>query len=218
MERTDAPQQVTAIRPTARDPGRASVRVGGKVVATLSMRRIEDLGLHVGQPWDTALAARVAAAVEQDKAMRQALNRLARRAMSRRELDRKLRERGFDEPVREHVLDRLTELGHIDDEQFGRALIEDVRRSRAAGPRLLEQKLFQKGLDRTLIAQLIAETRNDANESDQAMQLAHQKLRQMQRLDANTRRRRLYGLLARRGFDAETIDHVMQSVSRDVEA
>lgn len=214
----DGAERITAIVPTARNPQRASVRVGRKVVATLAMQRIDALGLTVGQAWDEALAAKVAAAAEEDKAMRKALNRLNRRAMSRRDLDRKLRELEFAEATREQVLDRLTELGYLDDEAFGRALIRETQRGKAAGPRLLQQKLFQKGLDRALIDRLITETRGEHDEAEQAVALARQRLRQMRRLDAATRRRRLYGLLARRGFEGETIDAAMEAVREELEA
>lgn len=214
----DHPQQITAIAPTARHPQRSTVRVGRKVVATLPTARIESLGLHIGQTWDAALANRVAEAVEDDKAMRKAMNRLNRRAMSRRELDRKLGKLEFAEPTRQRVLDRLAELGYLDDEAFGRALIRETQRGKPAGPRLLQQKLFQKGLDRALIERLIAETRDEADPTEQAIALARQRLRQMQRLDAPTRTRRLYGLLARRGFEAETIREAMEAMASELEA
>lgn len=216
----EQPAKITSIRPTARNPQRATVRVGRRVVATLAMQRIEALGLAVGETWDEGLAERVAEAATEDQAMRKAMNRLNRRAMSRRDLDRKLRDLDFDEHVRQKVLDRLTELGYLDDEAFGRALIRETQRARAAGPRLLRQKLFQKGLDRTLIDRLLREAR-DAGEQDDAERataLARQRLAQMQRLDPATRQRRLYGLLARRGFETDAIDAAMQAIRDELEA
>lgn len=214
------PPKITSIRPTARDPQRATVRVGRRVVATLPMQRIEALGLAVGQPWDDALAERVSEAATHDQAMRKAMHRLNRRAMSRRDLDRKLGDLGFTADTRQGVLDRLTELGYLDDEAFGRALIRETQRAKAAGPRLLRQKLFQKGLDRTLVDRLVSET-NDEDEQDdasRAIALARQRLARMQRLDPTTRRRRLYGALARRGFEGDTIDAAMRAIRDELEA
>ena len=212
---SDAPR-ITAIKPTARDPQRVTVRVGRKVVATLSVRQAEALGLHVDQPWDTALAAQVEQAAQVDKAMRKAMNRLNRRAMSRRDLDRKLRDLEFDEPIRQRVLDRLTELKYLDDEAFGRALIRETQRAKPAGPRLLRQKLFQKGLDRKLIDQLVGEVRDTSDPEAEALALARRRLRQMSRLDAAARQRRLYGLLARRGFEPQTINAAMEALRDEI--
>lgn len=207
------PPRITALSPTKRDPSRLSIRVGRKHVAALSQKLADELGLAVGQPWDDAMAQRVEAAAVFDRAMRKALNRLNRRAMSRGQLDRKLRELEFDEPTRTAVLDRLTELRLLDDEAFGQALIRETLAQKPAGPRLLQTKLYQKGLPRELIDRLVADATADSDDQRrQAMSFAESKLRSMQRLDAATRRRRLYGQLARRGFDPEVVRDVMERV------
>ncbi len=209
-------QQITAIKPTQRDPGRFTVRVGRKVAATLTLSKIEELGLSVGQAWDDALAAKVAQAAVFDKALRQAMNRLNRRAMSRRDLGNKLRDLEYEEPVREAVLDHLTELNYLDDEAYGRALVESTLRRKPAGPQLLRQKLYQKGVDRSLIEKLVSEATDAQDLAPGAVELARKKLATMQRVDPETRRRRLYGLLARRGFNPDTISSVMSELADEL--
>lgn len=205
---------ITALSPTKRDPSRVSIKVGRKHIATLSQKLVGELGLAVGQSWDDALADRVEAATVYDQAMRKALNRLNHRAMSRGQLDRKLRELEFDEPTRTAVLDRLAELRLLDDEAFGRALIRETLARKPAGPRLLQQKLYQKGLPRELIDRLVAEATADSDDQrEQATRFAETKLRSMQRLDLATRKRRLYGQLARRGFSPDVIRDVMEKVT-----
>ncbi len=209
-------QHITAIKPTQRNPGRLTVRVGRKVVATLPLGKIETLGLQVGQMWDDALAAKVAQAAVYDKALRQAMNRLNRRAMSRRDLDKKLKELEYETPVRDQVLDRLTELNYLDDEAYGQALVESTLRRKPAGPQLLRQKLYQKGLDRSLIEKLVGEATDAQDLAPGAVELARKKLQSMQRLEAETRRRRIYGLLARRGFNPDTISSVMSELEDEL--
>ena len=131
---SDAPC-ITAIKPTKRNPDRATVRVGKRVVGTLLVRSIAQLGLRVGQPWDAQLEEKITSTSVYDKAMRQAMNRLNRRMLSSKRLDDKLRDLGYEPDIRQRVLDRLTELKFIDDEAFGRALIRDITLRKAAGPR-----------------------------------------------------------------------------------
>ena len=50
-----------------------------------------------------------------------------------------------------------------------------------------------------------------------AVELARKKLRGMQRLDLDTRKRRLYGLLARRGFNPDTISSVMAELADEIQ-
>ena len=52
-------QEVTALKPTKRDPGRLMIVVDGKVAATLPVPRIMDLDIQVGQVWTPALEAHV---------------------------------------------------------------------------------------------------------------------------------------------------------------
>ncbi len=207
---------ITAIKPTQRNPKRVTIRIGRKGVATLPMSKVEDLGLAVGQTWDDALAQRVAQAGVYDKALRQAMNRLNRRAMSRRDLDKKLQGLEYEQPVREQVLDRLTEMKFLDDEAYARALIDATLRRKPAGPQLLRQKLYQKGIDRSLIEKLVGEATDAQDLAPDAADLARKKLRSMQRLDIETRKRRLYGLLARRGFNPDTISSVMAELADEL--
>jgi len=217
----DPKLKITALSPTARDPHRLMVRVGtgdkkGKVMATLSTRLINDLGLYPGQPWDDTIAQQVEDAKGFDKAFRAASNRLARRAMSRWMIDDKLRQLDHTPGTRAAVLDRLEELDLINDEQFGQMLIRSVLSRKPAGPMLLKQKLFAKGIRGALADRLVAEATDDPDEQrDTALAFAEKKLATMGRLDPDARYRRLYGQLARRGFNSDTIRHVMETL-RDV--
>lgn len=213
-----AQRRITAIVPRPSNPDRLSVRVDGKAVVVLSSARVAELGLQVGQAWDESLAQQADQAAAFDKALKRAMNRLAARAMSRRTLDRKLRDLGYDEPVRQRVLDRLTQLGYLDDEAYARAVIRDILARKPAGPFLLRQKLMQKGLDRDIIDRLVSEELGGVDSVEQAVDLARRRLRQMSRLDPPTRKRRLYGLLARRGFDPDTITAALTQLQQQIDA
>lgn len=217
---SDARLQILSLSPTARDTHRTMVRVGdpeagtkGKVVATLNTRLINDLGLYKGQPWSDQLAQRVEDAKGFDKAFRAATRRLARRAMSRRMIDDKLRQLEHPAGTRAAVLERLEQLELIDDAQFGRMLVRAEMSRKPAGPMLLKQKLFAKGISGALADQLIAEATDDPDEQrDTALAFAQKKIGAMARLDPDARYRRLYGQLARRGFNSDTIRYVMESL------
>ncbi|MEM9415390.1 MAG: regulatory protein RecX [Planctomycetota bacterium] len=223
---TDAGLQILSLSPTVRDSHRTMIRVGdpnagtkGKVVATLNTRLINDLGLYKGQPWSDTLARQVEDAKGFDKAFRAATRRLARRPMSRRMIDDKLRQLDHPAQTRAAVLERLEHLDLIDDEQFGRMLVRSEMSRKPAGPMLLKQKLFAKGIAGPLADKLIAEATDDPDEQrDSALAFAQKKISTMQRLDPDTRYRRLYGQLARRGFNSDTLRHVMEALHDDLRA
>jgi len=211
-------KEVTAVVPTVRDANRVTIRVGssgrsGKSVGTMSARLAEWVGLREGDAWTDELAGRVAEALAIDKAIRDGLTKLNRRAMSRLELDRKLREKGHEADARGAALDRLEELGVIDDAAYGAALAEETVRRKGAGPRLVEQKLRAKGVSGETAGRLAAEATGDAEQQRAAATAAaEKKLRTMGGLDAATRRRRLYGLLGRRGYTPDVISDVMEAL------
>lgn len=202
--------KITAINPIKRDPQQASIRVGSKVAATLSIKSIAELGLKPGRQWNELLAAQVAEAALYDKALRAAMARLNRRAMTRQQLDDKLNRLDFAPAVRQRVLDRLTELDLINDEAIGRELIREIQLRNAAGSRLLQSKLIRQGLDRELVDRLVDEAISKRNPIDDAMQLALGRMQSMRNLDWVGQKRRLWGLLARRGYDPDTIEAAIQ--------
>ena len=178
-----------------------------------------DTSLRVVQPHmycTVPEAERVHAAAAFDQAMMHAMNGLSRRAMSELEVKQKLKQKDHTEAVIAQVVSRLHELALLDDEAFGRALIRDLKNRQPAGPRLMKQKLAQKGLDSVLIDQLVDEALQASDPVEDALALAHKRLPRLQGLDAATRKRRLYGQLARRGFTPETLDQVMNQLADEL--
>jgi len=206
--------RITGISASGRNPERRVVKVDGQTVVTLPVKVVSELGLRVDDVWDDALAQRVERARMNDCVRRDALRRLERRAMSRRRLADKLRQKGYADDTIAAVLDRLEQVGLLNDLDFGRALIREITRVKPAGPRLLRDRLFKAGLAESTIAQLLAEVEpsNEAGTIEQAVTLARRRLATMSGLDAPTRRRRLWGVLARRGFDPDTIEQVMRQI------
>ena len=206
------PPQITGILLAKGKPQQASIKVAGKTEATLPVKIIEDLDLQVGQAWEE-VCDRVEEAVTQAKAQRQAMRYLNRRAVSRAELADRLVARGYDSHVTQYVLDRLEELGVINDKALGETLIEQSQAKRPAGPALLRVKLLRRGLDETLVDELVKVSTPRDVELSSASAVVRQRLHFMTRLNPMTRKRRLWGLLARRGFDHETIEQVLAAES-----
>ena len=204
---------ITAISPVKRKAGGFAVKVDGRIAATLRESSVVELRLEVGRAWDEHLAEQVARAQAFDKAFDAALGRLNRRAMSRRQLKDKLEGLGHEEAIAERVLDRLADLGFLDDEAFGRELIRQTVDASPAGPRLLRSKLAQRGLEGHLIDRLVAEQAPSADQAaEEAAALARKKLATLTRLDPPARKRRLWAMLVRRGFDHDTIETALRGL------
>jgi regulatory protein len=87
---------------------------------------------------------------------RRALDLLARREHSRRELERKLAARGFDGGIIGSTLDALEESGELKAARFTESFIR-ARAAKGQGPARIRVELAERGIDREQVAALLRE-------------------------------------------------------------
>ena len=142
-----------------------------------------------------------------------ALRLLERTRRTRSDLARRLRDKGYAAPVVEQVLERLAGVGLVDDVEYARAYLEQRLRRRTAGWRRLEQDLRARGISSDDVATARARLEEREGHEDDAAgarRVIAQAAKRYARLDPETRRRRLYALLARRGFDGDVIEAALR--------
>jgi len=81
---------------------------------------------------------------------------LAVRPRSVDETRRRLRHHGYQPALVDGVLERLVEMGYLDDEGFARAWVESRDRARPRGEMALRRELSMKGIDRETIRKVLA--------------------------------------------------------------
>jgi len=153
------------------------------------------------------------AAVEDPAVVLEAAARfLEARARSVGEVRRRLTSAGYRSDLIEGAIDRMTELGMLDDATFARAWIESRDRARPRGERALSEELRVRGVDRSVIVAALDERRTTAADDGEdatpsadeaaAERLLARHARALDRIaDPRARRQRAYALLARNGFD-----------------
>lgn len=113
-----------------------------------------------------------------------------------------LRKRDCPEDVAEVVLDRLADVGLINDADFAANFVRNQQASKGLSGRALTQRLRARGVDAETAAAALEEL--DPNlEEEQARLLIDKKLRSMHGLEAQVQTRRLAGMLARKGYGSE---------------
>jgi regulatory protein len=137
-----------------------------------------------------------------------ALRFLEARARSTAEVRRRLTSAGFRRELVDGAVERLTELGVLDDAQFARAWVESRDRARPRGERALRQELALKGVDRSVSDEVLEERREAGQGTEVDLEAARRLLARNERslkrvADPRARRQRAYSLLARNGFDPE---------------
>ena len=208
-------ESITAIKHLAKPAGRSAIHVGGRRIAVLDDKRVHELDLRIGLPCDEQQLARLRQAEAEDNALRDAFRMLRRRDYASQEIAERLGRRDHSQGAIAFAVERLIDRGLINDETYGRALIAAELSRRPAGQRLLVHKLIARRLPRPLAERLAAEIEEARDPLDDARRLAEQRLRTpaLQRSDAVTRRRRLWGLLGRRGFEPDVIQAALDGLS-----
>jgi regulatory protein len=140
----------------------------------------------------------VLAREEQARAL--CLRLLTARARTRAELAGQLAKRGYPDDVSTGVLDRLTEVGLIDDADFAEQWVRSRRAHAGKGKRALAAELRTRGVDNDVITATLNGI-DAGSERDRAAELVRARLRR-ENLDGDPTRvaRRLTGMLARRGY------------------
>jgi regulatory protein len=207
---------ITQISEHPRKPGRYIIDVDGAEFAVVNVDVLTEAKVRVGVVIDDVRAEQLREAGEVVATYDRALNLIAFRARSARELGRRLMEKGASAATVEKVIDKLRDVGLIDDADFAR----QVARSKVSGgasKRRLHQELFKRGVARDVADAAVTEVLEEENVDQVAIaeRVARKRLPSLASADAQSRRRRLYSFLARRGHDSETIRVVMQRVLDD---
>lgn len=136
---------------------------------------------------------------DEQKALRKALDFLALRDHASAELKIKLM-RTFDEQTARRVVERVRDIGYLDDADFAKRYAQELIERRGASLREAQNKLWQKGIDRETIQETLAGYEGD--ETAQIKALIQKKYRAKMQ-GGNTQA--VFAALARRGFSSRDI-------------
>jgi regulatory protein len=152
---------------------------------------------------------------QEERAREICLRALERRMNSRRELELKLARKGVAADVASRVLDRLAEVGLVDDLAFARAFLASRQRSRPRGARGLAADLAARGVAREIVDRALAELEETEDPVASARRAVAAKLRALAARPADERRRKAEQFLLRRGFDYDTAREALRDMPED---
>jgi regulatory protein len=135
------------------------------------------------------------------------------------ELRRLLLRKGEPERDVDAAIERLRANGLLDDANFARQLARSKALGAGLSRRRIAQELAKRGVDRALSSEAIEDVFADENIDEDASieRVARKKLRTMANLEPAVQRRRLFGFLARRGYENDAIQRVLRLVIDDAD-
>lgn len=186
--------RIERIEASRHKSGRVLVFLEDGACLKITEQELLDFGLRSGDELDKATLKKLREAAGISNVKVTAADLVGKRAMSRRDLERKLREKGASEAEARYAGEWLEAIGALDDADYA-ALLARHCAELGYGPARVREKLREKGVPRELW--------DDALDTlpDPAEQIDHFLDRKLQgRAPDEKEKQRLSNALARRGF------------------
>lgn len=210
---------ITMLEIQQRDRERVNLYIDSVFALGISLRTLEQQGLYKGKVLNEADWQAIAKAEEIDKAYNAALVFLAARPRSSQEIRTRLRQREFPDEHIDFALEKLAQLGLVNDEAFARFWVENRQQHRPKGARAIQAELSQKGVKRELISEVLHELTDQAEEQERAFSVARTALRRYANEPTKMAfSRKMAGLLQRRGFGFDTIKPVLDQLWQELQS
>lgn len=191
---------------------RALIALAAGEPLTLRLDTILEHRLDVGVEVSNNLRAELEAEDQRRTAIEAALRLIAIGPRSERDLRARLLRRGLAGPAIDAAIDRMRDLGYLNDAAFARHWVETRQSMTPRSRRYLTLELGQKGVSRDIA---VAATER-VSDVDAAYAAAQRRLRQLHDLDFQTFQRRLGSFLANRGFGYGTARATIERCWREL--
>jgi len=195
--------RIEKVKPSQRKKGRYLVKLDGGVLLRVTEEELLRFGLRAGMELDDGTMEALQTSARSSSAKAQAANIIGSRPLSKRELTRRLVQKGNEETDAQAAADWLEDLGAVDDAAYAAALARHYG-ARGYGPQRLREELRRRGVPRELWEDALAEL----PDSGEALDALIQKRRRGDLTDPRERRR-ICDALLRRGFSWSQVKAAM---------
>lgn len=206
--------RITGLEPDPRMPEAVRVAVNGRLQWTVAAEVVAEAGLRPGREITPLLEHRLERAADAQAAWRAALGALGRRGYARRDLARRLSQRGHPRPAVADALERAARSGLLDDAAFARHYAQ-AKAARGRGPARLLRDLLLMGVERPVAEGAIQaewEERGEGEGDAMPRRLAERRAAQLGDLPREVKLRRIKAYLARRGFTGREVSRMVREI------
>jgi regulatory protein len=151
---------------------------------------------------------------EKHKIKSEAINYLAKRIHSEKELRIKLQRKRHNSDLINDIINELKEKELIDDYKYSLIYSEEKIRLRLWGEKKIKSELMKKGINNEIISKVIEEKFSGASNLENAVELASKKLKSLsyKNLEKRNLAEKVYSFLEARGYDYNTSREAVEKV------
>lgn len=206
---------ITKILEQKRRASRRSVHLDGKFAFGCNINVIAKFKLKEGMSLSAEQVEAILQGAVRQECFDAAMKFLQRRMHSRDELRRKLTHQEYSAAMVDDVVEDLARLGYVDDQRFAKTKALSAAQHRQHGRRRAMVELMRAGVENETARRAVEDVYEATDSLAIARRLAEKKAASLKRLDPQVARRRLAGMLARRGFEYEVVRPVIDEVLGD---
>jgi len=186
--------QIDRIEASKHKRGRVLVFLKDGSCLKITEQELLDFGLRAGDELDEEVLRKLKEAAGVSNVKATAADLIGKRAMSRRDLERKLQEKGANEVEARYAAEWMEAIGAINDADYAALLVRHCAQM-GYGPARIREKLWEKGVPKELWEEALDQMPDSAEQIDRYLE---SKLHG--RMPDEKGKKRLSDALLRRGF------------------
>ncbi len=209
--------KITSVDPQKNTPRRFNIFLDGEFAFGAGEDLVVNRRLVVGKEINLEDLDKILFEAEVGKMMERMYRWFGIRQRSEKEAREYLRNLSFKRKIKEKdeisqivvdsIVDKLKKKGILDDVQFARAWTES--RLRKYGPQRIKAELFQKGIGREIIEEVISLQSTVDREKEVAVKLLAKKVEVWRNLPSLVFKKKAYDFLLRRGFGYSQVKDIV---------
>ena len=203
--------RIERIEPSAHKKGRVLVFLDSGACLKVTEQELLDFSLRAGDELDADALSRLREAAGVSNIKAKAAELVSRKAMSRRSLERKLREKGGTEEEIAEAVELLEGMGALNDADYAASLARQCA-AKGYGPAKIRSKLYEKGVPRELWEEAMRDLPDDGGQID-----AYLRRKLAGTMPDADEKRRLTASLLRKGFSWEDVKAGWNRVGQELE-
>ena len=203
--------KIERIEASRHKKGRVLVFLEDGACLRITEQELLDFGLRSGDELDDKTLQRLKEAAGVSNVKATAADLVGKRAMSRRELERKLQNRGASETEARYAAEWMEAIGAINDADYAAVLARHCA-DLGYGPQRVREKLYEKGVPRELWDDALDALPDSAGQIDAFLE---RKLRG--RVPDQREKKRLCDALLRRGFSWPEVKAGLNRLGSEIE-
>ena len=161
--------RIEEVKKSERKKGRFLVRLENGDILRVTEEELLKFGLRAGLELEGETLEAVRASVKKSSAKAAAANMIGSRALSKKELTKRLIQKGNDEEDAQAAVEWLEDIGAVDDAGYAAALVRHYG-GKGYGPARVKEELRRRGVDRELWDEALEEMPEAAEILDQLIQ------------------------------------------------